>query len=59
MIDKDSIWEWLSFVVCLCLLCSWLSACSIKAEFGYHGKTGRDDTTVTEQFIQTAKGRKY
>lgn len=35
-----------------------LSGCSIKAEFGYHGKTGRDDQTVTENF-RASKGGRY
>jgi hypothetical protein len=24
-----------------------LSACSLKAEFGYHGQTGRDDRVIS------------
>ena len=24
-----------------------LSACSVKAEFGYHGQTGRDDRVIS------------
>lgn len=29
-------------------LAALLSGCSIKAEFGYHGRTGRDDRVQTE-----------
>lgn len=28
--------------------CIFLSACSFKVEFGYHGETGRDDRTQSQ-----------
>lgn len=36
-----------------------LSGCSFKTEIGYHGKTGREDTTVTEALWTVRKGGKY
>ena len=48
----------LSALMALMIACS---GCTIKAEFGYHGKTGRDDTTYTveDQEIKEAKAKKY
>lgn len=51
--------DWFVFVILLGLLAAVMSGCSFKLEFGYHGQTGRDDTTVTREFIQNAKQRKY
>ncbi len=39
----------------LALIIGALSGCSFKLEAGYHGKTGRDDNTVTESFIEPRK----
>ncbi len=37
-----------------------LSGCSAKFEFGYHGKTGRDDLTSSEEIsTSNTKSRRY
>ena len=36
-----------------------LTGCSVKFEVGYHGKTGRDDQTVTSDFKTPAKSSRY
>jgi hypothetical protein len=36
-----------------------LTACSVKFELGYHGLTGRDDQTVSKEFIAEHKLAKY
>ena len=28
-----------------------LTACSVKMELGYHGRTGLDDRTITPEFV--------
>jgi hypothetical protein len=40
----------------LLLLCV-LSACSVKLEVGYHGKSGLDDRTVTPSMYHPAKAK--
>lgn len=52
MVTKLTLLAVVLLVSCVCM------GCSIKAEFGYHGKTGRDDQTVTENF-RTGKGGRY
>lgn len=36
-----------------------LSGCSLSVEVGYHGKTGRDDTKVTESFRKGGNNGRY
>lgn len=40
-------------LLALVLFC--LSGCSAYVEFGYHGKTGRDNRTITNEFYPTQK----
>lgn len=49
--NRENIGSWIVFVVTLCILASWLSACSVKFELGYHGQTGVSDTTITKDFV--------
>ncbi len=37
-----------------------LSGCSVRFEVGYHGKTGRDDLTTSEEIsTQSVKSKRY
>ena len=36
-----------------------MTGCSIHAEFGWHGKTGRDDRIQTQLVKDNEKGEKY
>jgi hypothetical protein len=43
----------------LAFLLGALSGCSFQFEVGYHGKTGRDDSKVTESFRTGKKAERY